>query len=126
MPSSFGLLAGHDSADHADSDGVVERSADRADAGAVRAVAWGDGAEQKADRGAAQVAGRWAGENLTARLAGDMEQETGPRAVVLAQANWTDWAEGGYRRVLCTVRDHASHGCCTTGRTPSGGYDNYR
>jgi hypothetical protein len=109
MPSSFGLLAGPDSADHADSDGVVEPSADRADAWAIRSAARADGAEQKADRGAAQVAGRQAGEDLAARLAGDMEQETGLRAVVLAQANWTGWAEGGYRRVLDIVRDHGSH-----------------
>ena len=112
-------------------DVVVECGAGRADAWAIRAGARGDGAEQDADRGAAQVAGRQAGEDLTARLAGDVEQETGLCAVVLAQASWAGWAcstgeacrdcrqhvqvpcgeEGGYRRVLDIVRDHASHDC---------------
>jgi len=71
---------------------VVQRSADRAYAQAIRAVSWCDGAEQQADRGAAQVVGRQAGWNLTARLAGDVEQELGLRAVVLAQPRWTGWA----------------------------------
>jgi len=125
---------------------VVEHSADRADAWAIRAVTRSDGAEQKPDRGAAQVAGRQAGEDLTARLAGDVEQEPGLPAVVLAQASWVGWAcsprfacreyrqhvqvlpgeEGGYRRVLYIVRDHASHDRRTTRLTPSGGDDNYR
>ena len=54
-------------------EGVVERSADRAYAWAIRAVAWVDGAEQKADRGASQVVRRRAGEDLTVRLAGDVQ-----------------------------------------------------
>lgn len=125
---------------------MVERSADRADAWAIRASARGDGAEQHADRGAAQVAGRQAGENLTAGLAGDVEQEPGLPGVVLAQASWVGWAsspryayrdyrqhvqvlpgeEGGYWRVLDTVKDHASHDHCTTRPAASGGNDNYR
>lgn len=67
---------------------MVERSAGRAYAWAIRVVARGDGTEQEADRGAAQVVGRRAGEDLAARLAGDVEQEPGLRAVVLAQASW--------------------------------------
>jgi hypothetical protein len=125
---------------------VVERSAGRAHAWAIRAVAWCDAAEQEADRGAAQVVGRQAGGNLTARLAGDVEQEPGLRAVALAQASWAGWAcspghacrdyrqharvlpgeEGGCRRVLDLVRDHGSHDCRTVRLAPSGSDDNYR
>lgn len=54
-------------------DQVVERGADRAYARAIRYVARGHGAEQKANRGAAQVAGRETGEDLIVRLAGDVE-----------------------------------------------------
>ncbi len=146
MASSLGLLAGHDGADHAGSDRVVERSADRAYAWAIWSVARADGAEQKADRGAAQVVGWQAGEDLTARLAGDVEQEKGLRAIVPAQASWAFRAcspaqacrdcrqhvqefpgeEGGYRRVLDVGRDHGSHDCRTTRLAPSGGDDNYR
>jgi hypothetical protein len=71
---------------------VVEHSADRADAWAIRAVARGDGADQEADWGAAQVAGWKAGEDLTARLAGDVEQWPRLPSVVLAQASWAGWA----------------------------------
>jgi hypothetical protein len=125
---------------------VVERSAGRAHAWAIRAVARCDAAEQKADRGAAQVVGRQAGGDLTARLAGDVEQEPGLRAVVLAQASWAGWAcspgqacrddrqhtrvlpgeQGGYRRVLDIVSDHGSHDCRTVRLAPSGSDDNYR
>jgi len=118
---------------------VVERSADRAHAWAIRAIARCDGAEQEADRGAAQVAGRQADGDLTARLAGDVDQEPGLCAVVLAQASWTGWAcspgqacrdyrqhirvlpgeEGDWGRVLDIVRDHGSHDCRTVGRRPA-------
>ncbi len=125
---------------------VVERSAGRAHAWAIRAVARCDAAEQEADRGTAQVAGRQAGGDLTARPACDVEQEPGLRAVVLAQASWAGWArspgqacrdyrqhmrvlageEGDYRRVLDIVRDHSSHDCRTVRLAPSGSDDNYR
>jgi hypothetical protein len=125
---------------------VVERSADRAHAWAIRAVARCDGAEQEADRGAAQVVGRQVGGNLTARLAGDVEQGLGLRAVVLAHARWTGWAcspgracrdcrrhmrvlpgeQADYRRVLDVVGDHGSHDCRTVRLAPSGSDDNYR
>jgi hypothetical protein len=125
---------------------VVERSAGRADAWAIRTVARCDAAEQEADRGATQVMGRQADRDLDARLAGDVEQKPWLRAVVLAQASWAGWAcsaghacrdcrhhmpvlpgeEGGYRRVLGIVRDHGSHDCRTVRLTPSGSDDNYR
>jgi hypothetical protein len=125
---------------------VVERSADRAHAWAIRAVARCDGAEQEADRGAAQVAGRQAGGDLTARLAGDVEQEPGLRAVILPQARWTGGAcspghdcrdyrqhirvrlgeQGDCRRVLDIVGDHGSHDRRTVRPAPSGSDDNYR
>lgn len=123
---------------------MVEPSADRADARAIRALARRDGAEQDADRGTAKVAGRQAGE-ATAVLAGDVEQEPGPPAVVIAQASWVCWACAGdarrdyphyvrvvpgeencYRRVLEILMDHATHDRCATPPTPSGGNDNYR
>ena len=91
-----------------------------------------DAAEQEANRGAAQVVGRQAGGDLTARLAGNVEQERGLRAVVLAQASWASWAcRPGhacrdYWRVLDIVRDHGSHDCRTVRLTPSGSDDNYR
>lgn len=87
---------------------VVECSADRAYAWAIRSVAWGDDGEQQADRGAAQVAGRQAGRDLTAGLAGDVEEERGLRAVVHI------------------ARDHASHDRRAARLAPSGGDDNYR
>jgi hypothetical protein len=125
---------------------VVERGADRAHAWAIRAVARCDGAEEQADRGTAQVVGRQAGEDLTARMAGDVQQEAGLRAVVLAQASSIGCArrpahacrdyrrhvrvlrgeEGGYRRVLDIARDHGSHDCHTMRLAPSGSNDNYR
>jgi hypothetical protein len=125
---------------------VVERSAGRAHAWAIRAVARCDAAEQEADRGAAQVVGRQAGGDLTARLAGYVEQEPGLRAVVLTQASWAGWAcspgharrdyrqhmrvvpgeEGDYRRALDLVRDHGTHDCRTVRLAPSGSDDNYR
>lgn len=116
----------------------VECSADRAYAWAIRAIARDDDGEQQADRGAAQVAGRQAGEDLAVRLAGDVEQEPGLRAVVLAPARWSGWArsprqacrsyrqhaqvlpgeERSYRRLLDIVRDHASHDCRRRGWRP--------
>jgi hypothetical protein len=124
---------------------VVELSADQAYAWAIRAVARCDGAEQQADRGAAQVACRRAGGDLTARLAGDVEQEPGLRTV-RAQPRWTGWAcsparacrdcrqhmrvlpgeEADCRRVRDIVGDHGSHDCRTVRLAPSGGDDNYR
>lgn len=67
---------------------MVERSTDRAHAWAIWAVAGCDAGEQEADRGAAQVVGLQGGEDLTACLAGDVEQDLGLRAVVLAHASW--------------------------------------
>jgi hypothetical protein len=122
---------------------VVERSAGRAHAWAIRAVARCDAAQQEADRGTAQVAGRQAGGDLTTRLACDVEQEPGLRAGVLAQASWAcspgqacrDYRqhmrvlageEGDYRRVVDIVTDHGSHDCRTVRLAPSGSDDNYR
>ena len=68
---------------------VVKRSADRAHGWAIRPVARCDTGEQETDRGAAQVVGRRAGGDLTARLAGDVEQEPGLPAVVPAPAGRT-------------------------------------
>ncbi len=143
---SVGLLAGPAARLRPAASRVVERSADRAYARAIWAIARDDGGEQQADRGAAQVAGRQAGDDLTVRLAGDVEQEPGLRPVVLAQAHWPGWAcsprcacrayrqhvqvlpgqEGSYRRLPGIVRDHPSHDCRTKRLAPSGSNDNYR
>jgi hypothetical protein len=68
---------------------VVKRGADRAHAWAIRPVARCDAGEQEADLGAAQVMGRQADGDLTARLTGDVEQEPGLLAVVPAAASRT-------------------------------------
>src|SRR5260221_549578 len=71
---------------------VVERSAGRAHAWAIRAVARRDAAEQEADRGTAQGAGRQAGGGLTALPACAAVQEPGGRPAGLPQASQTRWA----------------------------------